>query len=210
MSLFSGIKIISDFLGNSSDDKGIEKLSKDQLLKKASQLKSDNTNMQININHLSEESNLLKNSDINMQNSDFSNFLGLLYNNFLDLKKKSGAKEYEIDNFKNFLYKEKIFHGSLDEDNINYLNNSNKFNWEQNKEEYQLKQEILEKNLKTLLSNMFTMKANTKNYKNENKDNKIKEKKSSEGEKKKKNYIEKKKQNEEDNKDILEDLLLQK
>ena len=77
-------------------------------------------------------------------------------------------KEYTNNDFKKFLYKEKLFYGCLEEKDINLLMKATKENvleWDDEKirEKNKLKQEILEKNLKNLYSNMFVAKTNKNN-----------------------------------------------
>ena len=179
MSLFGNFtKGISSFLDFSKKEEDIESLSYDELLRKVSEINSENVSLQNSIKEISKENYLLTNSIINnnnTNNSEFSKFLNLMQINLLHKISNNNTRPYTNEDFKKFLYKEKLFYGCLDEDDINILLKAKKDNileWdnEQNKEKNKLKQEILEKNLKNLYSNMFTVKVNKKE---ENKNKKI-------------------------------------
>ena len=188
MSLFGNFtKGISSFLDFSKKEEDIESLSYDELLRKVSEINSENVSLQNSIKDISKENYLLTNSIINnnnTNNSEFSKFLNLMQINLLHKISNNNTRPYTNEDFKKFLYKEKLFYGCLDEDDINILLKAKKENileWdnEQKKEQNKLKQEILEKNLKNLYSNMFTVKVNKKEE-NKNKkieDENIKEKK---------------------------------
>ena len=179
MSLFGNFtKGISSFLDFSKKEEDIESLSYDELLRKVSEINSENVSLQNSIKDISKENYLLTNSIINnnnTNNSEFSKFLNLMQINLLHKISNNNTRPYTNEDFKKFLYKEKLFYGCLDEDDINSLLKAKKDNtleWdnEQKKEQNKLKQEILEKNLKNLYSNMFTVKVNKKE---ENKNKKI-------------------------------------
>ena len=179
MSLFGNFtKGISSFLDFSKKEEDIESLSYDELLRKVSEINSENVSLQNSIKEISKENYLLTNSIINnnnTNNSEFSKFLNLMQINLLHKISNNNTRPYTNEDFKKFLYKEKLFYGCLDEDDINILLKAKKDNileWDndQNKEKSKLKQEILEKNLKNLYSNMFTVKVNKKE---ENKNKKI-------------------------------------
>ena len=179
MSLFGNFtKGISSFLDFSKKEEDIESLSYDELLRKVSEINSENVSLQNSIKEISKENYLLTNSIINnnnTNNSEFSKFLNLMQINLLHKISNNNTPPYTNEDFKKFLYKEKLFYGCLDEDDINILLKAKKDNileWDndQNKEKNKLKQEILEKNLKNLYSNMFTVKVNKKE---ENKNKKI-------------------------------------
>ena len=179
MSLFGNFtKGISSFLDFSKKEEDIESLSYDELLRKVSEINSENVSLQNSIKEISKENYLLTNSIINnnnTNNSEFSKFLNLMQINLLHKISNNNTRPYTNEDFKKFLYKEKLFYGCLDEDDINILLKAKKDNtleWdnEQKKEQNKLKQEILEKNLKNLYSNMFTVKVNKKE---ENKNKKI-------------------------------------
>ena len=179
MSLFGNFtKGISSFLDFSKKEEDIESLSYDELLRKVSEINSENISLQNSIKEISKENYLLTNSIINnnnTNNSEFSKFLNLMQINLLHKISNNNTRPYTNEDFKKFLYKEKLFYGCLDEDDINILLKAKKDNileWDndQNKEKNKLKQEILEKNLKNLYSNMFTVKVNKKE---ENKNKKI-------------------------------------
>ena len=153
--MFAGI--FKNIIGSNGEE-NFEKLSFEDLLKKASSVDLDNKNIQKKLKSLNEENILLKNSIIksnNHQNSEFSNFLKLSEKNLLNSQDNNG---YSIDNFKKFLYDNNLFYGTLEENDINYLKNR-EINWDNEKENYLLKQEILQKNLKALYSNLFVPKA---------------------------------------------------
>ena len=171
----------TNFLGGNNDEENLESLSHEDLLKRASEIQSENIDIQSKINKLTIENSLLNNSIINHKNnkSEFSKFLNMMENYLLNSKNSSNPNDYSIDLFKQFLYKEQLFFGILDEENIKYLEiqKDNKFNWANEKESYQLRQDILGKNLKDLYSNMFIIKENSskKNIKkNESKEKLIK------------------------------------
>jgi len=175
------------FTGSGEED--FNSLSQEELVKKASELDFENKQMDEKIEKLQKENSLLNNSIINKNNinqSHYSNFLKLMEINLLNSNDNSLDKNYSINTFKNFLYQDNIFLGTLEEDDIKYLSKkdmNNHFNWEKEKENYLLKQEILQNNLKTLYSNMFIIKENKIKINNNNiiekeeneKENKVKE-----------------------------------
>ena len=180
------------FIGSNGEE-NLEKLSFDDLLKKASSIDSDNQDMKKKLNNLNEENTLLKNSIINNnnQNSEFSKFLKLMEINLLNLQDNNA---YSINDFKKFLYDKNLFYGTLEEDDIHYLN-KRELKWDNEKENYLLGQEILQKNLKILYSNMFIPRDNKKQI-NENKQEEKniqqkKKEKENNGEKKNNNNINK-------------------
>jgi len=154
-----------------SNEENYEALSHEELLKKASEVDYENKTMKEKIDKLDQQNSLLTNSIINKNNpkkSEYTNFLNLMEKNLLNSKKADLSKNYSIDAFKKFLYKEKLFFGTIEEDNINYLSKSEKekedeLDWEKEKENNLLKQELLEINLKALYSNMFVVKDNRPN-----------------------------------------------
>jgi hypothetical protein len=175
MSIFGNFtKGLTNFLdfGNTDDD--LNSLSQEELLRKVSSINQENLSLQKSINEISKENYLLNNSivnDNNKKNSEFSKFLNLMQVNLIHNKNSSDIK-YSNKDFKKFLYKEKMFYGCLDENDIDILlkaKKDNKIEWDEKaiKEKNKLKQEILEKNLKNLYSNIFAIKvSNKKNKKN--------------------------------------------
>ena len=177
MSLFGNFtKGITNFLDFTKKEENIEELSYDELLKKVSEINSENISLQNSINEISKENYLLTNSIINennKKNSEFSKFLNLMRINLLHNKSGNNPNPYSNEDFKKFLYKEKLFYGCLDENDTNALlkaKKENKLDWDSDtkKEKNKLKQEILEKNLKNLYSNMFTVKRVKKKEENKN------------------------------------------
>ena len=164
-----------------SNEENFESLSHEDLLKRATEVDNENKKLKDEIDKLEEDNSFLNNSIINKNNakkSEFTNFLYLMEKNLLNSKKSDLNNSYSIDDFKKFLYKEKLFFGTIDEDNINYLSKSesekeNELNWENEKENNLLKQKLLEKNLKELYSNMFVIKDNKINKKNKNDEKQI-------------------------------------
>ena len=82
--------------------------------------------------------------------------------------KNNNDIHYSNNDFKNFLYKEKMFYGSLDENDVNFLikaKKENKLEWDDKKkiDKNKLKQEILEKNLKNFIVIFFQLKLKIKN-----------------------------------------------
>lgn len=180
------LKWTKDLFTGSSGEEDFNSLSQEELVQKASQLDFENKQMEEKLEKMKKENFLLSNSIINKNNkkqSEYSNFLKLMEANLLNLNDNSQNKNYSIDTFKKFLYLENIFQGTLEEDNIKFLpkkkDMNNNFNWEKDKENYQLKQEIIQNNLKALYSNMFIIKENKINNiieKDENtKENKVNE-----------------------------------
>ena len=175
MSIFGNFtKGLTNFLdfGNTDDD--LNSLSQEELLRKVSSINQENLSLQKSINEISKENYLLNNSivnDNNKKNSEFSKFLNLMQVNLIHNKNNNDIK-YTNKDFKKFLYKEKMFYGCLDENDIDILlkaKKDNKIEWDEKtiKEKNKLKQEILEKNLKNLYSNIFAIKvSNKKNKKN--------------------------------------------
>ncbi len=199
--LFSWSKGIL-FGGSSNKEVDYESLSYEDLLKKASEIEFDNNKMNQKISEIQKENNILKNSIIkkNDNHSEYSKFLNLMEKNLLNITKNNMPNDYSIDKFKNFLYNEHIMLGTLEEDQVNYLMNSNvgnNLNWNDKKEEYLLKQNIFEKNLKELYSNMIISKIN-KSYRN-NKNKNIKK----EEDKKENNNKEKEKENDKKEEKII-------
>ena len=185
MSIFDNLtNKLTNFLDFGNSEVDLNTLSYDELLKKVSEINSENTSLQKSITEISKENYLLDNSivnDKNINNSEFSKFLNLMQINLL-LKSNYNNINYTNNDFKKFLYKEKLFYGCLDEDDANFLikaKEKNKIEWDDKiqKDKNKLKQEILEKNLKNLYSNIFSTKVKNKNKtynkeKNENLNNK--------------------------------------
>ena len=178
MSIFGNFtKGLTNFLdfGNTDDD--LNSLSQEELLRKVSSINQENLSLQKSINEISKENYLLNNSivnDNNKKNSEFSKFLNLMQVNLIHNKNNSDIK-YTNKDFKKFLYKEKMFYGCLDENDIDILlkaKKDNKIEWDEKtiKEKNKLKQEILEKNLKNLYSNIFAIKVSNKKNKKEKKE----------------------------------------
>ena len=178
MSIFGNFtKGLTNFLdfGNTDDD--LNSLSQEELLRKVSSINQENLSLQKSLNEISKENYLLNNSivnDNNKKNSEFSKFLNLMQVNLIHNKNNNNNTDIKYTNkdFKKFLYKEKMFYGCLDENDIDILlkaKKDNKIEWDEKtiKEKNKLKQEILEKNLKNLYSNIFAIKvSNKKNKKN--------------------------------------------
>lgn len=165
------------FFRGSNEEENIESLSHEALLKRASEIEYENDNMKKRINELMNETNLLNNSIINKNNnqSEYSKFLDLMQKNLLNICNNNKNNNYDIDTFKKFLYRDSLMYGTMEEDKENYLVKSdkeNKLDWENKKENYLLKQNIFEKNLKELYSHMIMSNANITN--NKNKTNKTK------------------------------------
>ena len=178
MSIFGNFtKGLTNFLdfGNTDDD--LNSLSQEELLRKVSSINQENLSLQKSINEISKENYLLNNSivnDNNKKNSEFSKFLNLMQVNLIHNKNNNDIK-YTNKDFKKFLYKEKMFYGCLDENDIDILlkaKKDNKIQWDEKaiKEKNKLKQEILEKNLKNLYSNIFAIKVSNKKNKKEKKE----------------------------------------
>lgn len=182
---FKRTKNIKDFLTGSSEEDNFESLSFEELLRKSSEFDFGNKKMEEKIKELERENSFLNNIIIrknnNKKDSEYYNFLKLMENNLLYLKNDIlSINDYSTSTFKNFLYNEKIFLGTLEEDDINYLtkrDKDNKLNWKKDKGNYLIKQEIMQNNLKALYSNMFITKYSRKigeKREKENKDNKKK------------------------------------
>ena len=181
MSIFGNFtKGLTNFLdfGNTDDD--LNSLSQEELLRKVSSINQENLSLQKSINEISKENYLLNNSivnDNNKKNSEFSKFLNLMQVNLIHNKNNNNNTDIKYTNkdFKKFLYKEKMFYGCLDENDIDILlkaKKDNKIEWDEKtiKEKNKLKQEILEKNLKNLYSNIFAIKVSNKKNKKEKKE----------------------------------------
>ena len=195
-------KWTKDFLTGSKEEDNFDSLSYEELLKKSSEFDFENKKMEEKIKELKKENAFLNNVIIrknNTKDSQYSNFLKLMEKNLLNMN-NTLSNDYSISTFKNFLYNEKIFLGTLDEDDIKYLTKKDKdkeIDWEKEKEDYLLKQEILQKNLKDLYSNMFITKDNKKNkniiIKNDNENEKKEEEINNKNNENKSNYEEKQK-----------------
>lgn len=168
MSLFGitkGLSNLTSYLigGSEDSDQRIDytQLSNDKLLIKASKLKSENENIKEKINKLSNENCILKNSIINDKaNSSHSEF-GKLYNNILKQFIKQKAENFDVKNFENFLYNQKLFYGFSEEDkynNIEKFNEINDSNFKEYKEDYLFRQNILERNLNEIYRNLLMSK----------------------------------------------------
>jgi len=180
MSIFGNFtKGLTNFLDFGNNDEDLNTLSHEELLRKVSSINQENNNLQKSINEISKENYLLDNSivnDNNKKNSEFSKFLNLMQMSLIQDKnnKNNNDIKYTNKDFKKFLYKEQLFYGCLDENDIDILlkaKKDNKIEWDNKaqKEKYKLKQEILEKNLKNLYSNIFAIKVNNKKNKKDNK-----------------------------------------
>ena len=175
MSIFDNLtKSFSNFLDFGNNEQDLNSLSYEELLKKVSLINSENTSLQNSISEISKENYLLDNSivnDNNKNNSEFSKFLNLMQINLLN-NKNSNDINYSNNDFKNFLYKEKMFYGCLDENDVNFLikaKKDNKLEWDDKKkiDKNKLKQEILEKNVKNLYSIIFSAKVKNKKFNND-------------------------------------------
>jgi hypothetical protein len=160
---------MTSFFQYFTGEENFNSLSHDNLLKRASEIDAENKKMEEKINQLTKENSLLNNSIINSKNtkSEFSKFLLLMQNNLLNIKSNKNAKETSIDSFKKYLYNDDLLFGTLEENDIKYLKtfDKNKLDWTNKKEAHQLRQDILEKNLKELYSNMFSIMENQLNKK---------------------------------------------
>jgi len=189
---------MTSFFQYFTSEENFESLSHDNLLKRASEIDAENKKMEEKINQLSKENSLLNNSMINSNNADsqFSKFLLLMQKNLLNIKSDKNIKETTIDSFKKYLYDDNLLFGTLEENDISFLKSfdKNKLDWTNKKEAHQLRQDILEKNLKELYSNMFSIMENQLNKKTKKLEHKkiIRKEDNKEGEEKeeKKNKIE--------------------
>ena len=187
---------MTSFFQYFTGEENFNSLSHDNLLKRASEIDAENKKIEEKINQLTKENSLLNNSIINSSNtkSEYSKFLLLMQNNLLNIKSNKNVKETSIDSFKKYLYNDDLLFGTLEENDINYLKSfdKNKLDWTNKKEAHQLRQDILEKNLKELYSNMFSIMENQLNKKAKKIEHKkiIREEDNKEvEEKEKKNYI---------------------
>ena len=202
---------MTSFFQYFTSEENFDSLSYDILLKRASEIDDENKKMEEKINQLTKENSFLNNSIINSNNtkSEFSKFLLLMQNNLLDIKDNKNGKETTIDSFKKYLYSDELLFGTLEENDIKYLKSfeKNKLDWINKKEALQLRQDILQKNLKELYSNMFSIMENQLNKKSKKIEHKkiIREEDNKEVEEKKNNIVEKnesynnKKNNNDDN-----------
>ena len=114
MSIFGNItKGLTNLLDFSSNEEDLNSLSKEDLLKKVSSINAENVSMQKSINEISKENYLLSNSiinDNNKKNSEFSKFLNVMQMNLLHLNNINNIN-YTNNDFKKFLYNEKLFYG---------------------------------------------------------------------------------------------------
>ncbi len=140
MSIFGNFtKGLTNFLdfGNTDDD--LNSLSQEELLRKVSSINQENLSLQKSINEISKENYLLNNSivnDNNKKNSEFSKFLGLMQVNLIHNKNSNNNTDIKYSNkdFKKFLYKEKMFYGCLNENDIDFLlkaKKDNKIEWDE-------------------------------------------------------------------------------
>ena len=150
-------------------EESFDSLSHDNLLRRASEIDAENKKMEEEIKQISKENSFLNNTIINSSNnkSEFSKFLLLMQDNLLNIKNNKNTKKTTIDSFKKYLYNDDLLFGTLEENDINYLKSfdKNKLDWNNKKETHQLRQDILEKNLKELYSNMFSIMENQLNKK---------------------------------------------
>lgn len=160
---------MTSFFQYFSGEENFDSLTHDNLLKRASEIDAENKKMEEKINQLSKENSLLNNSIINSSNTDsqFSKFLLLMQKNLLGIKNNKLTNETTIDSFKKYLYNDTLLFGTLEENDISFLKSfdKNKLDWTNKKEAHQLRQDILEKNLKELYSNMFSIMENQLNKK---------------------------------------------
>ena len=160
---------MTSFFQYFTSEENFDSLSHDNLLKRASEIDAENKKMEEKIKQISKENSFLNNSIINSKNnkSEFSKFLLLMQNNLLNIKSSKNEKETTIDSFKKYLYNDDLMFGTLEENDISYLKSfdKKKLDWTNKKETHQLRQDILEKNLKELYSNMFSIMENQLNKK---------------------------------------------
>lgn len=205
MSFFGFTKGISNFLGGGNDENqeiDYNSLPYDKLLLKASQINSETQKMKNKIDKFTSENNILKNSIINNSTNGTESKFGKVYNNMKNSYLKQKSQNFDLDDFKNYLYNQKLLYGISDEGNINLikLQEISDDDWNNNKNEYLFRQNILERNLNEFYRNILMSKElntklkkkgdkqnNDKNGTNKNERNEKNEKKNNEVNKKNEN-----------------------
>ena len=145
------------------DNEDYNKMSKEQLVPIATNLKNQNQELKNNLKSIMDDSALLNNSIINNSNDNNTQFGKM----FIDLKKSLLTYENgkNINNnsieFKKYLYKNNLFYGGIEEDNINLLKEikvKQDDEWLNNKNNLLFKQKLLERNYKELFRNLLISK----------------------------------------------------
>ena len=145
------------------DNEDYNKMTKEQLVPIATNLNNQNQELKNNLKSIMDDSALLNNSIINNSNDNNTQFGKM----FIDLKKSLLTYENgkNINNnsyeFKKYLYKNNLFFGGIEEDNINLLKEikvKQDDEWLNNKNNLLFKQKLLERNYKELFRNLLISK----------------------------------------------------
>ena len=145
------------------DNEDYNKMTKEQLVPIATNLNNQNQELKNNLKSIMDYSALLNNSIINNSNDNNTQFGKM----FIDLKKSLLTYENgkNINNnsyeFKKYLYKNNLFFGGIEEDNINLLKEikvKQDDEWLNNKNNLLFKQKLLERNYKELFRNLLISK----------------------------------------------------
>ena len=145
------------------DNEDYNKMTKEQLVPIATNLNNQNQELKNNLKSIMDDSALLNNSIINNSNDNNTQFGKM----FIDLKKSLLTYENgkNINNnsyeFKKYLYKNNLFFGGIEEDNINLLKEikvKQDDEWLNNKNNLLFKQKLLERNYKELFRNLLLSK----------------------------------------------------
>jgi len=163
-----------NFLGGlKSKITGIYKTSpNDEFYVPSSSNKLDYEDIQHTLNVLQEENKILKSkvrilenslfdnkSSVNQTNSESSTQFGKIFKEIKStiLYNTDEEPQDNLHNFKRFLYDNMLFHGSIDEEDSEFLNNIqiSDENWEKRKEVYLFKQRVLEKNYSDMFRNLL-------------------------------------------------------
>ena len=145
------------------DNEDYNKMSKEQLVPIATNLKNQNQELKNNLKNIIDECSLLKNSIINNSNDNNTQFGKMfidLKNSLLTYENGKNINNNSIE-FKKYLYKNNLFYGGIEEDNINLLKEikvKQDDEWKNNKDSLLFKQKLLERNYKELFRNLLLSK----------------------------------------------------
>ena len=169
MSIFG---TITNFLGGGSaegEETDYNSLPYEKLLLKASEIKAETNKMKSKVDKFNTENNILKNSIINNSTNGAESKFGLLYNNMKNSYLKQKSTNFDINDFKNYLCKQKLFYGISNEDNINFIKLKEiKDDWSDNKNEYLFRQNMLERNLNEFYQKILVSKELNSQFKKKN------------------------------------------
>ena len=145
------------------DNEDYNKMSKEQLVPIATNLKNQNQELKNNLKNIMDECSLLENSIINNSNDNNTQFGKIfidLKNSLLTYENGKNINNNSIE-FKKYLYRNNLLYGGIEEDNIDLLKEikiKQDDEWKNNKDSVLFKQKLLERNYKEFFRNLLMSK----------------------------------------------------